>query len=143
MAAPESKSGLERVYHFSFDGTIATGVTTEQPLFVNDRDIRFRQVGLMALQTITSGHPLTNYFRAELWNMTDGTKVAQATITGPSSGTLLERLSFVPIATKAQFIGPGSNASANKSWIMKFVGAATLNRGIVKPAIKIITDIID
>tara|TARA_Y100000310_G_C20369802_1_gene662983 strand:- start:7 stop:447 length:441 start_codon:yes stop_codon:yes gene_type:complete len=137
MALPATITGRERTLTLPLVASataIPASATNELTLFREERDIDFREIGIISQGTVVSGATASNYMRAELWNFTDATKLAQSTITGIATGTQLQRNVYVSIATKGQFMGPGSRASAQKVFTLKFVGASTLSKNIIGKA---------
>ncbi len=147
MALPRARSGFEynKEIQLSVSGgtAVQASTTDELTLMRTYRSIRFREIGITSNQTVKSGAPATNYFRAEIWNFTDSTKIAQATITGVTSGTALTRLTYKAIATTAQFIGVGADVSLNKVISIKIVGAQSLSGGLTLPVVSVTADIIE
>lgn len=144
-AIPASETGLEWRQTIPISTStlvVPASATNEYPLHSPDRDIRHRNIDVWVISSVVSGAPATNTMRAEVWNITDATKIAQATITG-TTGTQLERMSRVTIATLSDFIGPGADASAYDVFAIKFVGANTLSKPLKQPTVEIIADIID
>jgi len=147
MALPQSRSGFEfnKEIQLSVSGGTAVQASTTDELTLTRlyRSVRFREIGITSNVTVKSGVPATNHFRAEIWNFTDSTKIAQATITGASTGTALNRLVYKSIATTAQFIGVGADVSLNKVISIKIVGTNTLSAGLTLPVVSVTADIIE
>ena len=148
MALPKSKTGqyLERtipVPMLSAATALAAAVTSEHILFTTQRNEQFREITIWGNNTVVSGHPATNHVVAEIWNVTDATKIAAATITGTTSGTQLERLGTNNIATTSEFTGVGSNCSPNKQISLKWVGTGTLSASLRGTTLRIISDFTD
>lgn len=123
----------------------ATG-TNEYGVHRLDRRVRFREFSIFGQQTITSGHPATNYMTVQLWNVTKATKMAQGTVVGAGAnpGTIsLNRLAVAQIATLNQFIGQYAVASAQDVLSLRFTATVTLNRGLTRPVVELVGDIID
>ncbi len=130
--------------------TVATGVpatgTNEYILTRIDRKVRFREFALIAQQTITSGHPATNFMTAQLRNFSQATKMAQGTIVGigGSPGTIsLNRGVPVQLATLNKFVGNFAVASALNVLSIRFTATVTLSNGLVRPVVELVGDIID
>lgn len=140
---PTSGSGLEYRFNVPFPvgaqgfPTAIPGTPTQTTAIVIgrlDRKVRFRELGVFAQQSVVSGAPATNHIRLEFWQYADGfasgTKIAQATITGVTSGTQLERGTSITVATLAGMLQSNAEATAKSIIEARFVVAATLSRGL-------------
>jgi len=149
---PKPLSGLEYKESIpiplSGSTSIPAAATNEFLLFQHDRRLRFRQFGFFAQQTVVSGVPSTNSMRLEIWKYPAGTtiatKICQATITGWTTGTLIQRGVHVSIATLSGMLSLALAVSTAESIISaKFVGTNSLSRGLIGPVITYRADVID
>ena len=111
-----------------------------------DRRIRFREFGVVAQQTVTSGHPATNYMVAKLYNFTKSTQIAQGTVVGKgeSPGTIsLNRAVYSQLATLNKFKAGYAVGSAQDVISVHFTATVTLNRGLTRPIVVLLGDYID
>lgn len=149
---PSPKTGLEWKQSIPIPLSGATsvpaGATNEYFFAQTDRKIRMRQIGIYTQQTVVSGVPSTNHMRLEIWKYEPGTTIAtimvKATITGPSSGTLLQRGVHVNVGTLNQFQSSAlAIATAETILAAKFIGTNTLSRGLIGPVLSVRADVID
>lgn len=145
--APSGQQGLEFHQNIPLPMGGATSIpasaTTRKIVLTASRAMRFRGFEIVANITIVSGHPETNYFRAEVWNVTQDTKIGQATITGWSGGTQLQRGVPVNIATLSEMLG--ANARIAKADVVEIaiVGALTLSSGLIDAVVTVQADFVD
>ena len=123
----------------------ATG-TNRYVITLLDRRVRFREFGIVAQQTITTGFPATNNMVAKLYNVTKATQIAQGTVVGlgASPGTRnLNRATYTQLATLRKFKSGYSVASAQDVLSIHFTSKVTLNRGLTRPIAILLGDLID
>lgn len=145
MAVAVGKTSQEMVLNLSLGSAIKIDAAGTKlfPLFETHRAIDFRGIRFLCQSTSVSGVPATNHVALQIWNVTDATKVAAATISGTTSGTLLTPNKSIAVATRAQMLGPGSTASANKVFQARVITTGTLSANIKNPRLNIVTDYID
>ena len=146
----KSATGLE--YRLSIPvpvsgGTAVPATGTNRYIITRlDRRVRFREFGLVAQQTITTGVPATNNMVAKLFNFSKSTQIAQGTIVGlgASPGTRsLNRATYTQLATLRKFKAGYAVGSAQDVIAIHFVSKITLNRGLTRPIVTILGDYID
>lgn len=145
--APSGQHGLE--YHQNIPlpmggaTSIPASATNRKFILTAARAMRFRGFEITANITVVSGAPETNYFRAEVWNHTQNTKIGQATITGFSGGTQLQRGVPINIATLSEMLGANAKIAKADTIYIAIVGALTLSSGLIDPVITVQADFID
>ena len=146
----KSASGLE--FRLSVPISVSGGTavpatgTNRYVIAFLDRRIRFREFGIVAQQTITSGHPATNYMIAKLYNVTKATQIAQGTVVGKGAGVgtiSLNRATYAQLATLRKFKAGYAVGSAQDVIAVHFTSTVTLNRGLTRPIVTILADLID
>lgn len=103
--------------------SLATGSYSYYPILYADRALELLEVGFISGKATVqdAGHPATSYTAVSIWNQTDATKIALATVLGQGVATQILPGTYVTIATESKMDDLGNQElSAGDTLEMKF-----------------------
>jgi hypothetical protein len=94
--------------------TLATSGSSAYPILYADRALEVLEAGIISGKATVqdAAAPATSYIVCGLWNQTDATKIAQATILGQAVATQILPGAYVAIATEVGIDDLGNQAAA-------------------------------